>query len=403
MNATEPSSRTGAVSRPLGGDYDAVVVGARVAGAATAMLLARHGMRVLVVDRAREGSDTLSTHALMRAGIVQLHRWGLLDRIRQAGTPPLRRTTFTYGSEQVVITVKPSHGVDALYAPRRTVLDPVIVDAAASAGAEVRYGVTVDDVLRDTSGRVRGIVGRDARGGPFSVTAPLVIGADGIRSTIATKVDAAFERIGSGVTAVVYGYWTGIGSDGYEWMFDTKGAAGVIPTNGGAACVFASAPPERIGRGGLRVMRSVLAAAAPDLAARVDAAGPPVGVRSFGGRVGYVRRSWGPGWALVGDAGYFKDPISAHGITDALRDAELLARAVVGSGVADRDDALADYQAQRDRISADLFDTVDAIAANRWSMDEIPGLLLRLSSAMSLEVETLAALDAPGPIGVGVV
>jgi flavin-dependent dehydrogenase len=357
---------------------------------------------VLVVDRSRHGSDTLSTHALMRAGVMQLQRWGLLGDIVRSGTPPVRRSTFTYGSEQVVITIKPSHGVDALYAPRRTVLDRTIVDAAMRAGADVRFGVTVDEVLRDATGRVDGVDCHDVTGASFTVRAPLVIGADGIRSTIASKVESVVERAGSGVNAVVYGYWSGLDTDGYEWMFDTKGAAGVIPTNNGTACVFASAPPERMGRGGLPVMRSVLAAAAPQLAARVEAAGAPVGVRSFGGRAGYVRRSWGPGWALVGDAGYFKDPISAHGITDALRDAELLARAVIGSGLAERDEALASYQAHRDRISADLFDTVDTIAANRWTMDEIPGLLLRLSSAMSLEVETLAGLDAAGPIGVGV-
>ena len=144
--------------------YHVVVVGARAAGAATAMLLARAGLDVLVVDRGRYGSDTLSTHALMRGGVLQLHRWGLLDRIVDAGTPPIRRTTFRYANDDVVVTIKPSLGVDALYAPRRTVLDPVLVDAAADAGADVRFGVTVTDVRRDAQGRVIGIAGRDDAG-----------------------------------------------------------------------------------------------------------------------------------------------------------------------------------------------------------------------------------------------
>ncbi len=144
--------------------YDAIIVGARAAGAATAMLLARQGRRVLVVDRGRYGADTLSTHGLMRGGVLQLQRWGLIDRVIEAGTPPIRRTTFTYDSRQVVITIKPSFGVDALYAPRRTVLDPILVDAAAEAGAEICYGVTVTDVSRDDHGRVTGIVGRDEDG-----------------------------------------------------------------------------------------------------------------------------------------------------------------------------------------------------------------------------------------------
>src|SRR5262245_66266632 len=102
--------------------YDAVVVGARAAGAATALLLARQGQRVLLVDRNRYGQDTLSTHALMRGGVFLLSRWGLLDRIVDAGTPPVRRTRFDYGVDSATVALKPTFGVEALYAPRRTVL-----------------------------------------------------------------------------------------------------------------------------------------------------------------------------------------------------------------------------------------------------------------------------------------
>jgi flavin-dependent dehydrogenase len=118
--------------------YDVVIVGARAAGAATAYLLARWGLRVLLVDRCRYGADTLSTHALMRGGVLQLSRWGLLQKVIAAGTPPVRRTTFRYANTVMRIAIKPSYGVDALYAPRRTVLDPALVDAAVASGAEVR-------------------------------------------------------------------------------------------------------------------------------------------------------------------------------------------------------------------------------------------------------------------------
>jgi 2-polyprenyl-6-methoxyphenol hydroxylase-like FAD-dependent oxidoreductase len=384
---------------PARSTYDAIVVGARVAGAATAMLLARHGLRVLVVDRSRYGADTLSTHALMRAGVLQLTRWGLLDRIVAAGTPPIRRTTFRCANERFVITVKPSYGVDALYAPRRTVLDPVLVDAACAAGAEVRFGITVTDVRRDTGNRVDGVELRDVSGRSRVITAPLVIGADGFRSTIARSVGAAVERRGSATSAVVYGYWSDLEVDGYEWIFRRDALAGIVPTNDGQACVFAASTPQRIGHGGLAVMREVLEIADADAAARVAAARAPEGVRTFGGCPGFVRRSWGPGWALVGDAGYWKDPLSAHGLTDALRDAELLARAVISTGDVGRalDESLAAYQATRDRLSSQLFATVDTIAAQRWSDDEISGLLLQLSSAMADEVEALAALDMEVP------
>jgi 2-polyprenyl-6-methoxyphenol hydroxylase-like FAD-dependent oxidoreductase len=379
--------------------YDVVVVGARAAGAATAMLLARRGLHVLVVDRSRYGADTLSTHALMRGGVLQLSRWGLLDDVIAAGTPPIRRTTFRYADDVVPITIKPSYGVDALYAPRRTVLDPIIVDGAIAAGVDVRFGVTVTDVTRNLHGTVNGILGRTADARPFSAGARIVVGADGIRSTIANRVGARDERVGTAISAFTYGYWSGLETDGYEWNYRPGAASGVVPTNDGQACVFASATPRRIGRGGLDVHTRIVAESSPELAARLAAVEPPGALRTFGGRLGYMRRSWGQGWALVGDAGYFKDPLSAHGLTDALRDAELLARAVTAvvlDGVDERD-ALAGYQARRDALATALFDVVDVIAGHRWTDSEIPTLLLQLNAAMADEVEALAAMPSPPP------
>jgi 2-polyprenyl-6-methoxyphenol hydroxylase-like FAD-dependent oxidoreductase len=383
-------------SRPVSAaSYDVVVVGARVAGAATAMLLARHGVRVLLLDRSRYGADTLSTHALMRGGVLQLARWGLLDQVAAAGTPPIRRTTFRYAGEVVPISIRPGYGVDALYAPRRTVLDPILVDAAVAAGADTWFGATVTDLLRAPDRTVIGVAGRDRDGEPFSLRARLVIGADGVRSTVAGLVAAPFERLGAAATAVTYGYWSGVETDGYEWNFHPNATSGVIPTNGGQACIYASAPPDQVGRGGMETLRRIVAAAEPELLTRLDAAEAPDAVRTFTGRPGHIRRAWGPGWALVGDAGYFKDPISAHGMTDALRDAELLARRaveVIHHG-ADDADALAAYQAERDRLSVALFDVIEQIAGHRWSATEIADLLLRLSAAMSDEVEAIAAFD----------
>jgi len=374
--------------------YDVVVVGARAAGAATAYLLARSGLHVLLVDRGRYGTDTLSTHALMRGGVLQLTRWGLLDEVIAAGTPPVHRTTFRYADAIVPITIKPSYGVDALYAPRRTVLDPILVDAAVAAGVDVRYGVAVTDVDRDRQGGVVGITGRTRDNQTFRARARIVVGADGIRSTIADLVGAPFERVGASIAAATYGYWSGLETDGYEWNYRPSAASGVIPTNHGQACVFASAAPRRIGRGGLEPLTRVVAESSPDLAARLAAADPPPALRTFTGRPGHVRRSWGRGWALVGDAGYFKDPLSAHGLTDALRDAELLARGIVAVVIdgADEHDALARYQATRDALSTALFDVTDVIAGHRWTDDEIPDLLMQLNAAMADEVEALSSL-----------
>jgi len=383
------------MSEPFTSVHDVVVVGARAAGAATAMLLAREGLDVLVVDRSGYGADTLSTHALMRAGVVQLHRWGLLDNIVAAGTPAVRTTTFTYADEEVRVTIKPSHGVDALYAPRRTVLDPVLVDAARAAGASFEFGTRVTDVTRDRAGRVAGVTGRDRDGRSVRHEARWVVGADGLRSVVADAVEAPIERRGTGVTAVVYGYWSGLAADGYHWVFRRDACAGLIPTNDDQTCVFASATPARIGRGGMNILHEVVRAAAPALADRVASATPPGGVRTFGGLPGYMRMPWGAGWALVGDAGYWKDPIGAHGLTDALRDAELLAQAIIAIATAGatESDALDHYHRIRNRLSLPLFDVVNTIADMRWNDDEIPGLLRQLSSAMSDEVELVARLD----------
>jgi 2-polyprenyl-6-methoxyphenol hydroxylase-like FAD-dependent oxidoreductase len=374
--------------------HDVVIVGARAAGAATALLLARAGLDVLVVDQGRYGADTLSTHALMRPAVVQLHRWGLLDAVVAAGTPPVRTTTFRYAADEVTVAIKPSHGVDALYAPRRTVLDPILVDAARAAGATFRYGVTATDVHRDHNGRVDGIVGRDQRG-RVAWQAAWVVGADGIRSRVAATVGARTEVQGTGAAATSYGYWTGLARNGYEWIFRPDACAGVIPTNDGRSCVFAVASPARIGRGGLDTFREVIRAASPALAERLDDAVGPAGVRTFGGLAAYLRRPYGRGWALVGDAGYWKDPISAHGLTDALRDAELLARALsaAATGTETETEALGEYHATRDRLSMPLFTVVDTIAGMRWTDAEIPGLLYRLSEVMNDEMDAIDRLD----------
>ncbi len=376
--------------------YDVIVVGGRVAGAATGMLLARHGRRVLILDRSRAGTDTMSTHALMRGGVIQLARWSLLDDIIAAGTPPVRRTTFHYGSERLAIDIKSADGIDALYAPRRTILDPLLADAAADAGADLVHEAAVTDLIRER-GRVVGVrfTHADHR---FAARAALVVGADGTRSTVARLIDAPVIRTGTSITMGSYGYWDDVSTDGYHWVFTADGCCGLIPTNHGQTCVFASASPAQIGRGGLAVINDVVERAAPDLADDLRSGSAPSHARTYTTQPRYLRQAVGDGWALVGDAGYWKDPLSAHGLTDAMRDAELLARAVVNSGGSSRPlrDELEQYQATRDRLSIPLFDITDRIASQEWDQAEIAELLIRLSAAMNDEVRTLTAL-APIP------
>jgi flavin-dependent dehydrogenase len=378
----------------LDSGYDVIVVGARCAGAATAMLLARRGLKVAAIDRSAHGSDTLSTHALMRGGVLQLHRWGVLEAIRAAGTPVIRRTAFHYGDEIVDIAIKPRDGVEGLYSPRRTVLDAALAEAAAEAGADVVRGVRVRDLVRDPDGRVAGVIAEDRTGAAVTLRAGIVIGADGRSSDVARRVGAEIVRSGRHRTGVIYGYWEGLPHDAYHWHYVPGASAGVIPTNDGLACVFASVPGDRFAagmRGDLESgYREVLGEAAPALAETLRTArrmGPYLG---FPGALGFLRRSYGPGWALVGDAGYFKDPLTAHGITDALRDAEILADAVA----AGTEEALAGYQAIRDDLSERFFDTTDRVASFDWDLAAVQSLHLTMSQEMAREVRFLDELDA---------
>ncbi len=398
---TAPASRRHQPAAHTG--WDAVVVGARVAGASTALLLARAGLRVLVVDRARRGSDTLSTHALMRGGVLQLQRWGVLDRVAATGAPPVRRVTFHYGAESLPVALKPSAGVDALYAPRRTVLDALLVDAAEEAGARFRFRWAVTDLARDGAGRVVGVVLRDHAGASRVEKARLVVGADGRGSVVAARVAAPIIAAGAHAGAYAYGYWPAGDLDGYHWYYGDGLSAGAIPTNDGLACVFVGGPPAVVAaatrhRRPLAVQRELLARLDGGLAART--AGPPDGpVRVFRGMPARLRRPYGPGWALVGDSGWWKDPLSTHGITAALHDAELLAAAVAaGAAASDRaaELALAGYQERRDRLAVPMHSVVDRLASHEWDVVEARRLLRGLSTLMATEVDSLLGFD-PAP------
>jgi flavin-dependent dehydrogenase len=371
---------------------DAVIVGARCAGAGTALLLARAGARVLLVEKGQYGSDTMSTHALMRGAVLQLHRWGVLPAIVAAGTPPVLSTTFSYSDQDVTVPIEPRFGVNALYAPRRRLLDRILVDAAADSGAEVRYGVRIDEVNVDDRGRVRGITAV-AGGARYRIEADIVIGADGLYSTVAKQVGATDIVAGRHSAGVLYSYWDDLPVEGYYWRFQPHASIGAIPTNHGATCVFASVASEHfraeVNGDAASAYRRLIRRVSAGFDERLQEARLVEPVRGFGGHVGFIKRSTGPGWALVGDAGYFKDPLTAHGITDALRDAELLARAIVQGTTA----ALADYESTRHTLSRRLFEITDEIASFDWNDSEVQLLHRAFSSEMSREVRAIAALE----------
>ena len=374
--------------------YDVVVVGARCAGAATAMLLARAGHRVLMVDRGRYGTDTLSTHALMRGAVIQLHRWNILPAVIAADTTPVRQATFFYGDESVSIPVAPRDGIEALYAPRRYVLDRLLVDAAGAAGADIVYGVRIKDLQRAETGRVIGVVLEDESGDVHHVASRVVVGADGLRSTVARLVGAAdvsrgttrerhhvwtLERSRGRRVRVVLRRWSQRGRHSNHRRSGLRVGIGAGPGIHPSVCTpTGQRLPRTAVAGGARSRRAGLRESSQN----DDSRSP---LHGFPGHAGFFRHAHGPGWALVGDAGYFKDPMTAHGITDALRDAALLASAIDAGS----DDALADYQEQRDAASLDLFETTDAIASFNWNLNTVRPLHEALAKSMSREVKRL--------------
>jgi flavin-dependent dehydrogenase len=381
-------------------DYDVAIVGGRVAGASTALLLARAGLRVAVIERSRAGADTLSTHALMRAGVLQLSRWGVLPEVVAAGTPAIRSTVFHYlDGGTTHVSLRPSPGVEALYAPRRHLLDRVLIEAAGTSGAAVHHETSVVGLLRDDDGRVLGVRVAGANDREVALRAGLTIGADGIGSLVARGVRARFVSRGQEASAILYRYVAEVPSAGYVWGYGDGAAAGLIPTNGGETCVFVATTPQRMRslrrRGTEAAFDSLIDAVPAPMSDVVRAGGRAGRVHGWRGAPGHVRRSFGPGWALVGDAGYFKDPITTHGITDALRDAELLADAVLADGPSSTAGlAMAHYQDTRDRLSRDLVEVTESVCRYDWDGDRIRTLLRRVSSAMSDELDHLSARSA---------
>jgi flavin-dependent dehydrogenase len=356
------------------------------------MLLARHGLRVLAVDQGQYGTDAVSTHALMRAGVLQLQRWGVLDGIKAAGTPTVRSTSFHYADEVVDVQIRPQEGLDGLYAPRRTVIDRLLVDAARESGAEIVFETTLVDLVRSGSGRVCGVRVKDADGRVFQVAAGLVIGADGVRSSVARLVGAQCYRTGRHATGVIFSYWSGVALAGYHWGFRPGVSAGVIQTNGGLSCVFVSVPQSRFQHelrlGPAAGHQRLFRACWPEVADVVERGERAEKYRGFAGHVGFFRQSFGPGWALVGDAGYFKDPLTAHGITDALMDSELLARAVAAGS----ETKLAEYQRTRDDRSIGLFQVSDDVASFEWDLTTVQDLHRSLSEELKKETAEMMQL-----------
>jgi flavin-dependent dehydrogenase len=331
--------------------YDVIVVGGRCAGSATGMLLARAGYRVLIVDRVSLPADITCTHQLTVTSAARLERWGLLDGLLATGSPVSDRMAVTVGASTVHMRNPVVDGLNISLAPRRTLLDSVLLDAARDAGAEVREAFAVRDVVwRD--GRVTGVVGYGPEGHAVCDVARMVVGADGRHSLVARAVGAETYGRQPATACCYYAYWRGSGLTKPAWWLGEGASVGVIPTDDDLTCVVVRLPVSRWARFKREPEATYLAQVArfPALAERMAGAsrhGRFVGTAELGQ---LSRQPSGPGWALVGDAGRHTDPAGWAGIGDAFRQAELLAAALDDglSGRVSLHEALCRYHRHRD-------------------------------------------------------
>jgi flavin-dependent dehydrogenase len=255
--------------------------------------------------------------------------------------------------------------------------------------------------VRGDRGRVEGVHLQDELGTNRTIRAGLVVGADGLRSSVAGLVNAPETRRSRAASAAFYGYWSGLAADGFNWHWGHGAACGTIPTNDGHVLVYVGVSAQRFAaevRGHVaEAFGRLVEEVSPGLAAAMRGARLAGSLHGFSGHPGFLRRPWGPGWALVGDAAYFKDPITAHGISDALRDAELLARAVLRG----TDEALGEYETRRDILSTALFDVTDRIASFEWDHAELKLLHHALSDEMKHEAAALVELHEDARLAAG--
>ncbi len=358
-------------------DYDAIVVGARCAGSTTAMLLARQGHRVLLVDRATFPSDTLSTNVIHARGVALLDQWGLLDRVVASGCPPLTHYRFDFGPVVIDGTTRSVDGHTIGYAPRRIVLDQILLDGALEVGVELREAFNMDALLIE-DGVVTGIRGHSGNGAPVELRARIVIGADGRNSHVARLAGATTYHDKPRMQYGYFTYFRDLPTDGMRAYIRPYRGFGVMPTNDGLTLVVIGWPYAEAAALKADVESNFFATLdlVPEFAERVRKA---TRVEPFlGGAVPhFFRTPYGPGWALVGDAGVTRDPITAQGISAAFADSERCSTAVDAwlRGSTTYDVAMAAWHHERDAAVMPMYEFTAQMAALEPPPPELQQLL----------------------------
>jgi flavin-dependent dehydrogenase len=362
--------------------HDVIVIGARCGGAPTAMLLARRGYKVLLVDRARFPTDIPHGHFIHQNGPARLKKWGLLPRVLATNCPPIESSINDFGDYPLAADELHVGDLALGYAPRRYALDAVLVEAAVEAGAELREEFTVEALSMEED-QVTGIRGRDRNSGtPVQEQAVVTVGADGRSSLVARRVHAPLYQTAPSLTFTYFSYWSGIERQSLEFYARPDFALAAFPTNNGLFAVFVSWPSSFLPRVGTN--------AEPHFMQTIDQI-PGLGDRLRGGRreerlygaldqPNFLRKPYGPGWALVGDAGCHKDPFLALGISDAFRDAEFLADAIDAalSGRSNYEQAMAQYERLRNESTLPDYHRNLRLA----KLEPLPPDIMRLRAAV---------------------
>jgi len=382
--------------------YDAIVVGARCAGSSTAMLLARRGFKVLLVDRAIFPSDTISTHILWPHGAEILARWGLLQRLAETGIPPIcRRMTFDVGAFALRGAIPDANDGRGGYCPRRTVLDSILVNGAVECDVEVRESFTVDELLfeDDTVVGLRGH-GKDAT--PVEERARIVIGADGVKSFVARAARAPEYDVRPVTACCYYSYFSGVPQDDIELYVRDHCAFGGAPTNDGLNLVMVNWPARDFPAVRADIESHVWRALemSPDFRARVRDGRREEKWYGTAGVPGYFRKPYGKGWALVGDASYNRDPITAQGISDAFIDAEMLVEALSGglSGSGLLEDLLGAHESARNERVRPMYEFTTQLAALEPPPPEMQALFGALRGNQDATNAFLSAITGAIPL-----
>lgn len=366
--------------------YDAIIIGARCAGAPTAMLLARKGYKVLLLDKAEFPSDTISTHIIFPPGVELMGHWGLLDEVIASNCPVIEKISFNPGPIKLNGTPPPIHDESRIIAPRRIILDQILIRHATGAGVEFRENCVAEEILMEGD-RVTGVRCFTKGGKPVIEKAKMVIGADGRNSIVAKSVAAPKYNEQPSYTCWYYSYFSGPPVDQLRFFVLPDRALGMIPTNDGLVCI-----PQTCQAAGFRDFRSDIEGnyfktfkMSAEISELMRGAKREDRFYGMSDLPNFFRKPYGPGWALAGDAAYHKDPLSGHGIMDAFISAHMLVNALDKgfTGKETMENSLEEYEKQRNNEFTAIYHFTCDFARMEPPPPEMMALFMALQSNQS--------------------